>query len=392
MGLVLAAVGEGEALAVEGQSVAGIGCILYSGDGDVAFVSGGGGDGTEVGVVRADKANGGELGHAVLVTCGNAHYDAGFFHTLVDVTEGSGFQTAVIGEAVLCTDGHIDHINAQIVGILQGGEVNVGGGAAAFILEDLHGNKLCSRCTAGHDDRTVGALGIANCSAGNMGAVTVGVSNIVVLVCIVICEGNLSIDVLCRNGSLGQRGGSQNLSQGHILVDLESLVGNTQAGIQNCNDDALTVVTTLVHGSIADDLVGVGVLRILYTGGLIVVCNVNRGNALDLCDLFQVAVSHITAEAVEQGAEFVHGLIADGAHGITNSSLFLVQTQTVSRTLGSSALKICFGSAFKEDDGTNNIAVSVCMQVVLPEFLTQETLSQCGGGGALYFLSFFIVR
>ena len=366
---VIRGVDVGEALLADSDHIGGIGNIFQGGNRSIAFIGGGAGNRTVVGILRSDVAcERGILRHGVLVAGSDAEDNACLVQTVVDVAEYLSLQLGIIGKAVLRADGHVDNIRAETVSVFQSVEVNVGGGARLFIMEDLHRKELrCGRSAAEGNRTFLRIRCITGGNAGNMGAVTVVIGDIRVLIGIVVSKRNLRVDVHtgsdCQlNILLGQNAG--------LCADaeriLERLVGGEQTGIKNRDHHARAAVAAghclIITGEVignCDLLVGGFQLRCGIAIG-----NVDRLNAVDVRDLVQIAVSDIAGEAVEQRGEFVGDLVVDTAHRLADCIVLTLERCAALGCLCAALFSnVCLGLAFQYDNCTDDLVVSVLISI-----------------------------
>ena len=246
-------------------------------------------------------------------------------------------------------------------------------------MEDLHRKELrCGRSAAEGNCAFLRIRRVTGGNAGNMGAVTVVVGNIRVLIGIVIGKRNLPVDVHTggdcqRKIILGQSAGLR----ADTKRILERLVGGKQTGVEHRDHHARAVKAIAHCLIIAGEVVG---NHDLLVGGLqlrcgIAVGNVDRLNAVNVRDLVQIAVSDIAGEAVEQRGEFIGDLIVDTAHRLADVGVLILQLGAGVGSLGGAALGyVSLGGAFQHHDGTDDFVVGVLIGVVGLELLALKAL------------------
>ena len=360
------------------NGIAGVSQVFNGSNGGVAFIGSRAADSAVVLILRSDIAHGGILSHGVVVTGRYAGNDAGIFQTLVDVAEFFGLKLRIKGEAVLSAEGHIDYVRTQLVSIFQSIEVNVGGSAFACVREDLHCENLSHRSAAFKRDSSVGVNDKTADGAGNVCAVTVMVCNIIVHVCIVICKRNLHTDIFAFCTGLGNILGSQGFGQIDTLVDLECLVGDTQTGIQNCNDHAAAVIASINRGCIAGHQICVCHLDVLCRFDRrngIMVGNMYRLDTLDRSDLIQITVGDFACKAVKQRSVVIQKRVINTAHCTAD---LLVLTHQLSAVRNCSfAVSLCnvsLRSALKNYNGANELIIRIPVAVHAEESIALVAL------------------
>ena len=246
-------------------------------------------------------------------------------------------------------------------------------------MEDLHRKELrCGRSAAEGNRTFLRIRCITGGNAGNMGAVTVVVGNIRVLIGVVICKRDLRVDVRAGGGCqlniiLGQSAGLR----ADTKRILERLVGGKQTGVEHRDHHARAVKAIAHCLIIAGEVVG---NHDLLVGGLqlrcgIAVGNVDRLNAVNVRDLVQIAVSDIAGETVEQRGEFIGDLIVDTAHRLADVGVLILQLGAGVGSLGGAALGyVSLGGAFQHHDGTDDFVVGVLIGVVGLELLALKAL------------------
>ena len=371
--------------------------VFYGSHGQVAVIGGRRAHGAVVGVVGGHIACAGQVGGAVslgafVARCDHAH-NAVIFQSLVDVAEHFALQLGIIGEAVLGTQRHVDHVRAQVHGVFQRCKVDVGRGAALAVEEDLHGQDLRVGGSAHKGDFAFLGHRITGGNAGNVGAVTVAVVDVVVAVGVVIGERNLLGNIgavtdlfhISLGVSLADGGALQ-----PALVDLECLVVDVQAGIDHGDHRAGTHHAGIVHQVGAGHFVG----RIHVDGIVgqrIAVCDMNCLDAAHGSDLVQIAIGHTDGHTVEQSVILkLHSVVNPGSSHCLAQLCVLVGQGGLNR-----CSLACFdfrrGAAVHQDDGANDFVICVLIGVARGESVALKAalfrtsgLDLCHGSGGSF--------
>ena len=356
-------------------------CVVDRSDRQVAVIGGRGTDNAVVRIVGRDIAgrNFGEalaVCHGAFVAGGDAADDAFVVQHGEDAVQDF-FLVAVIDEAVLCAEGHIDDVRTQCVGVFKGCEINVAGGASLRCVggEDLQ----CKDLRAGRRTSKFIAAVIrqdaAGCDAGDVRAVAADVvGRVVVLVIIVIGERNLCRQIfaaakLCDRG-LGLLLADRGLVQ-HAVISRERLVVRSDTGIDDRNDGALAGVIAANLGDVGHV---VGRIHAGHDDRLVVI--VGQIDLLDACragQLLEVAELDVCGHTVEQRGVLVLDVIADSLGLDRSLNAAVLRREGLRRGCDSAlrsdagALQRCGDSALalKNNDRADGIVVRVGLFTIL---------------------------
>ena len=341
----------------------------------VAVIGGRGTDNAVVRIVGRDIAgrNAGDalaVCHGAFVARCDAADDARVVQRGEDAVQDF-FLDAVIDEAVLCAEGHIDDVRTQCVGVFKGCEINVAGGASLRRVggEDLQCKDLCAGRGASKFIAAVIRQDAAGCDAGDVRAVTADVvGRVVVLVIIIIGERNLCRQIFAA-AKLFNRGLSLLLADGslvqHTVIRCERLVARGDAGIDDRNDGALAVVFTANLGDVGHV---VGRIHAGHDDRLVVIVG-----QIDLLDarragqLLKVAELDVCGHTVEQRGVLVLDVIADSLGLDRSLNAAVLRREGLRRGCDSAlrsdagALQRCGDSALalKNNDRADGIVVRV---------------------------------
>ena len=355
--------------------------VVNGGDRQVAVIGGRGTDNAVVRIVGRDIAgrNAGDalaVCHGAFVARCDAADDARVVQRGEDAVQDF-FLVAVIDEAVLCAEGHIDDVRTQCVGVFKGCEINVAGGASLRRVggEDLQCKDLCAGRGACEFIAAVIRQDAAGCDAGDVRAVTADVvGRVVVLVIIVIGERNLCRQIFAA-AKLFNRGLGLLLADGslvqHTVIRCERLVARGNTGIDDRNDGALAGVLTANLGDVGHV---VGRIHAGHDDRLVVI--VGQIDLLDACragQLLKVAELDVCGHTVEQRGVLVLDVIADSLGLDRSLNAAVLRREGLRRGCDSAlrsdagALQRCGDSALalKNNDRADGIAVRVGLFTIL---------------------------
>ena len=405
-------------------SVGGV-VVEHLGAGDLNIVAGGANvvnGGNRKGVGEGSGAAVGCPAHAVSVggairsvlepaagvTGGHRNDQAAFGDTLEDCLIGS---LRVVGEAgVAAAERQIGGIGAEDDGVFNCSHV-VGVVSTAALTEDLHGEYLGIRGytlgqngiqSIGVSTVIIGDVTVAGGNAGNMGAMVafgiIVMGDIGVAINVVICEGDLGIDVkvfrshavlgdvqlgenLCGVGS-SHRNGVGASDRVAVSIGVEGRMIRVSASIDDGNLGAGAGVTGSPGCGRADHLIGgrhvrVRRLRLIDDARLIAGLDENFFNAGNLFDRFDLAILHICGDDVRSKRQVpnnVESLAVQSFLGDGLGHLLLLGFQVITIL---DCLGICAGNllrrealfqgrGIRQNDGdTDNIRICVLLSFVV---------------------------